>query len=249
MIDLIFQPEQNNEPLVINTETAIEMADFQVVNKKKKSRKRRSETLSGTNSAPSGGLSSGDPSMSNSTNPRNRRKSSCSMPVSDKSDSSDLDSVHSLPVSAKLGSNVNSYAERVQVLNSSSQTKERPVFLNSVEHFPELCRVNNNNVNIDNNVNVNSVSVIESKLRPAVIIPVSNKEQFYEVSGLTFGFEVNEQLLALDNDVDCEVKNSTPKVCSADSFTARFVVPVIEFNYNHDKIVSYVGQGKTSTIN
>lgn len=126
------------------------------------------------------------------------------------------------------------------------------VFLNSVEHFPELCRVNNNSNmvnNVDNTVNViNSVSVIER--RPAVIIPVSNKDPLYEISGLTFGFEVNEQLLALDNDVtlnisDGEVKtNSQPKVTgNADTFTARFVAPVIEFNYNHDKIVSYVGQG------
>lgn len=229
------------------------MADFQVVNKKKKSRKRRSDTVSGTSSAPSGGLRTGDSSMSASST-RNRRKSSCSMPVSDKSDSSDLDSVHSLPVSAKLGSNVNAYAERAHLGPQSppkdptrKQNSPTP-FLNSVEHFPELCRVNNNsnNVNnVDNTVSVNSVCVSVCR-RPAVIIPVSNKDPFYEVSGLTFGFEVNEQLLALDNEVgDSDVKsNSTPKVGTADSFTARFVAPVIEFNYNHDKIVSYVGQGK-----
>lgn len=231
------------------------MADFQVVNKKKKSRKRRSDTVSGTLSAPSGSLQTGD-SMPASNTTRNRRKSSCSMPVSDKSDSSDLDSVHSLPVSAKLSSNVNSYADKA---NSTPQKENTPInnsptpFLNSVEHFPELCRVNNNannlnvNVNVNSIINVNSISVNNNETRrPVVIIPVSNKEPFYEVSGLTFGFEVNEQLLALDNEmVDVDIKNnSAPKLTTADSFMARFVAPVIEFNYNHDKIVSYVGQGK-----
>lgn len=271
------------------------MSDFQVVNKKKKSRKRRSETVCGTSSAPSGGLPHDHSSASNLNNSRNRRKSSCSMPVSDKSDSSDLDSVHSLPVSAKLsGGNSNSYAERVNLSNnhyqvtSTSSPKEKSSnqnhqkieatpFLNSVEHFPELChRVNNsnnaNNNNIFNNVinnmdnnNVNSVSVnnVENNRRPVVIIPILNKEPLYEVSELTFGFEVNEQLLALDYNINSVENNNSEsekvtlnhninnnnvnsvKTCNADSFTARFIAPkIIEFNYNHDKIVSYVGTGK-----
>lgn len=215
-----------------------------MVNKKKKSRKRRSDTVGGTASAPNSGMAPDDSSMSVSSSQRNRRKSSCSMPVSDKSDSSDLDSVHSLPVSAKLGGNV---------VNSPPEPPRRHMSptpcLNSVEHFPELCR-GVNNATVVNNVVENSVisanSVVMER-RPAVIIPVSSKDLSNEVSGLTFGFEVNEQLLALGPDMgDGDVKsNSAPKVGTADSFMARFVAPVIvHFNYNHDKIVSYVGQGK-----
>lgn len=52
-----------------------------------------------------------------------------------------------------------------------------------------------------------------------------------EVSGLVFGFEINEKLLSDD-------------VCN--SFISRFIMPV-KYNtsaYNHDKIVNFVGQGE-----
>lgn len=201
-------------------EATIEMSEFQVVNKKKKSRKRRNEPVS-----PQTQLSA----PQNSTPARNRRKSSCSMPVSDKSDSSDLDSVHSLPVSAKLG-NVSYANATTQVNIQNCEIKPTAPLLNSVEHFPELTKV---------------ISVIER--RPPVIIPVSNRDN--EVSGLTFGFEINEQLLALEpeceNDSDIVAPVCPPlAVCPADSFTARYLPPVLLNNYNHDKIVTYVGLGE-----
>lgn len=65
--------------------------------------------------------------------------------------------------------------------------------------------------------------------RPAVVI--LSGEAVKEVSGLVFGFEINEKLLSDD-------------VC--DSFMSRFVLPV-KMNtsaYNHDKIVSFIGQGE-----
>lgn len=64
--------------------------------------------------------------------------------------------------------------------------------------------------------------------RPAVVI-LSGETK--EVSGLVFGFEINEKLLSDD-------------VC--DNFMSRFVLPV-KLNtttYNHDKIVSFIGQGE-----
>lgn len=67
---------------------------------------------------------------------------------------------------------------------------------------------------------------------PAVVI-LSGETK--EVSGLVFGFEVNEKLLSDD-------------VC--DTFMSRFVVPV-KFNtdaYNHDKIVNFIGQGENTFL-
>lgn len=218
-LKLKFQ-EQNTEVLHLNVETTIEMSEFQVVNKKKKSRKRRNEPASPQTQ---------DLAPQTSAPARNRRKSSCSMPVSDKSDSSDLDSVHSLPVSAKLANtsyaNVMTQSKEVAVTENSEKVRRAPL-LNSVE-FPELTKVNN--------------SVVVCDRRPAVIIPVSNKDS--EVSGLTFGFEINEQLLALEPDCENDICVNT-----ADSFTARYIQPVVLNNYNHDKIVSYVGQGKNVSI-
>ncbi|RZC42440.1 micronuclear linker histone polyprotein-like [Asbolus verrucosus] len=91
----------NMEPLPIQnlysnaSAENLESAEFRVVTKKKKSKKRRS-SVSGrtkTSSNPTGKGSARGPS------PDLRRKSACSVPHSEKSnDSSDVDSVHSLPI-------------------------------------------------------------------------------------------------------------------------------------------------------
>lgn len=254
-------------------EPAVEMSEFQVVNsKKKKSRKRRpGETSAGGSSNPHDNNPPDiDAPMANSTaNPqRNRRKSSCSMPVSDKSDSSDLDSVHSLPVSAKLVAV--SYADVASVVTPPVASEAPPKrrlsptpFLNSVEHFPELCRSTAANTNSCFNAsvtqetapsapsancatsatnNIKNVSNVHVDSRPPVIIPVSKDP--IDVSGLTFGFEVNEQLLALGSETPAQECDGVTTLNMADSFTARYLAPVVLHNYNHDKIVSYVGQGE-----
>lgn len=61
--------------------------------------------------------------------------------------------------------------------------------------------------------------------RPAVVIMSGEGN---DVSGLTFGFDINEQLLSDD-------------VC--DNFVARFAVPEVELNENHDRIVSFIANG------
>ncbi|KAF5284192.1 hypothetical protein FQR65_LT00192 [Abscondita terminalis] len=66
--------------------------------------------------------------------------------------------------------------------------------------------------------------------RPAVVILSGNGK---EVSGLTFGFEINEQLLSDD-------------VC--DNFTSRFLVPHNFHRHNHDKIVNFIGLAWEDTL-
>lgn len=233
-------------------ETTLEMSEFQVVNKKKKSRKQRrpGDSTGVASAAVSGGPAGDGEDVHPSSNASNRRKSSCSMPVSDKSDSSDLDSVHSLPVSAKLGN--------VPVATYADMASPPTPFLNSVEHFPELCRPVTNSPQEQANVCVNASANADPK-RPPVIIPVSREP--IEVSGLTFGFELNEQLLALGNEApptptptptppqpnECHVPTHA-NAHMADSFTARYLAPVVLNNYNHDKIVSYVGQGESRLL-
>lgn len=76
---------------------------------------------------------------------------------------------------------------------------------------------NNNNVNDDGN--------------PAVVI-LSGETK--EVSGLVFGFEINEKLLSDD---------------VYDTFMSRFVLPVKNNTnaYNHDKIVSFIQEGNNNS--
>lgn len=67
--------------------------------------------------------------------------------------------------------------------------------------------------------------------RPAVVILSDNGK---EVSDLTFGFEVNEQLLSDD-------------VC--DYFISRFHVPDVFQKHNHDKIVNFIGLSWEDALN
>ncbi|KAB0791504.1 hypothetical protein PPYR_03304 [Photinus pyralis] len=67
--------------------------------------------------------------------------------------------------------------------------------------------------------------------RPAVVILSDNGK---EVSDLTFGFEVNEQLLSDD-------------VC--EYFTTRFHVPEVFHKHNHDKIVNFIGLSWEDALN
>ncbi|GJQ78099.1 hypothetical protein Trydic_g2437 [Trypoxylus dichotomus] len=78
---------------------------------------------------------------------------------------------------------------------------------------------NSSNNNVSNNSNNNN--------RPAVVILSGNGDK--EVSGITFGFDINEQLLSDD-------------VCA--DFLARFVPPKdcdITNGFNLDKIVNFIG--------
>lgn len=92
-------------------------------------------------------------------------------------------------------------------------------------HFAQIQEQQQNNNYCDNSARTNNNN---NNNRPAVVI-LSGETK--EVSGLVFGFEINEKLLSDD-------------VC--DNFMSRFVLPV-KLNtstYNHDKIVSFIGQGK-----
>lgn len=76
----------------------------------------------------------------------------------------------------------------------------------------------------------NSCDSERTNTRPAVVILSGNGK---EVSGLTFGFEINEQLLSDD-------------VC--DNFTSRFYVPDVFQKHNHDKIVNFIGLAWEDTL-
>lgn len=83
---------------------------------------------------------------------------------------------------------------------------------------------NNSNINNSNAVNCNNNN---NNSRPAVVILSGNGDK--EVSGITFGFDINEQLLSDD-------------VCA--DFLARFVPPKdcdITNGFNLDKIVNFIG--------
>lgn len=90
---------------------------------------------------------------------------------------------------------------------------------------------NNNNNNSCDSVVVERTNNSNNNNQPPAVVILSGETK--EVSGLVFGFEINEKLLSDD-------------VC--DTFMSRFVLPV-KYNtnaYNHDKIVSFIGQGKVS---
>ncbi|XP_018328656.1 putative uncharacterized protein DDB_G0277255 isoform X2 [Agrilus planipennis] len=78
-----------------------------------------------------------------------------------------------------------------------------------------------------------------TNVRPAVVILSGNASKGAEVSGLTFGFEVNEQLLSDD-------------VC--ERFAARFVAPQHDVYRNHqrhgyEKIVNFIGKSWDEIVN
>lgn len=90
---------------------------------------------------------------------------------------------------------------------------------------------NNNNDSSNSAASEKSLEVCDNneRTRPAVVILSGDASK--EVSGITFGFDINEQLLCGD-------------VCS--DFVARYFVPEsINANYyNHEKLVNYIGGGK-----
>lgn len=124
----------------------------------------------------------------------------------------------------------------VQNLKNSVQTQQQQQVTS--EH-DKTCTPLDNNVNNDvqSAPLIDNRSVVEncdserttSCMRPAVVILSGDDSK--EISGITFGFDINEQLLSDD-------------VCN--DFIARFVVPELPNNngYNHDKIVNFIGSGK-----
>ncbi|XP_057323619.1 uncharacterized protein LOC130666529 isoform X1 [Microplitis mediator] len=101
-------PRKNSKKINIDVEPEPE---FLVVTKKKKSkRQQRSSSGSRTQNLVNSSYLSRRRDFVNdyttSHSPEYRRKSACSVPPSDKSDSSDLDSVHSLPVTSNIKHNV-----------------------------------------------------------------------------------------------------------------------------------------------
>lgn len=162
--------------------TNIEAAEFHVVTKKKKTKKRqileeakqinqRDQMQSharNLNNSTSGSANKYQPSSSY-TNDRdiymnslvtqeNRRKSTSSMPPSDKSDSSDLDSVHSLPIESttNCASSIISYAEIARKAN-------QPEKLSNVNAWPSVSQNGKNSESPENSNTSTSSSIVSSR--------------------------------------------------------------------------------------
>lgn len=104
-----------------------------------------------------------------------------------------------------------------------------PAFMNPMTNIPPQ-EAHSRTVNeVDTSVVPGSENCDSDRTssRPAVVILSGECK---EVSGLTFGFDINEQLLSDD-------------VC--ENFTSRFFVPNVFQNHNHDKIVNFIGLGKS----
>lgn len=165
--------------------TIIEAADFQVVAKKKKTKKRQileeakaKQQLNqrdqmqthGRNPINNNTMNSGNKYQPSSsyTNDReiyvnslmakeNRRKSTSSVPPSDKSDSSDLDSVHSLPIESTTPCpSIISYAEIARKAN-------QPEKLTNVNVWPPVSQNGKNSESPENSNTSTSSSTVSSR--------------------------------------------------------------------------------------
>lgn len=166
--------------------TNIEAAEFHVVTKKKKTKKRQiieeakakqqmsqrdqnqthgrnsnnNTTSSGNKYQPSSTYTNDREVYVNSLMTKeNRRKSTSSVPPSDKSDSSDLDSVHSLPIESTTGctSSIISYAEMARKAN------QQPDKLSNVNAWPSVSQNGKNSESPENSNTSTSSSIISSK--------------------------------------------------------------------------------------
>lgn len=124
--------------------------------------------------------------------------------------------------------------------NYFSEHVNEPLMNNNVNQ----CQVNmindNNNKKLSNNVNNNNCTNDKSLLnvcdndrtRPAVVILSGDNGK--DVTGITFGFDINEQLLLGD-------------VCS--DFISRYIVPetIYSKSYEHERMIHFIGNGKKET--
>lgn len=167
--------------------TNIEAAEFHVVTKKKKTKKRQiieeakakqqqmhqrndqghthgrhtnSNAAMGHKYQPSSTYTNDRDIYVNSIMAKeNRRKSTSSVPPSDKSDSSDLDSVHSLPVeSTTTSTSIISYAEIARKANQQQQEK-----LSNVNAWPPVSHNGKNSESPENSNTSTSSSTVSSK--------------------------------------------------------------------------------------
>lgn len=166
--------------------TNVEAAEFHVVTKKKKTKKRqileeakakqqqmnsqRDQTQShgrGFNSNASIGnkyqpsstyTNDRDIYVNSITTKENRRKSTSSVPPSDKSDSSDLESVHSLPIeSTTTSTSIISYAEIARKSNN------QPEKLSNANAWPAVSHIGKNSESPENSNISTSSSTVSSK--------------------------------------------------------------------------------------
>ncbi|XP_031638243.1 putative mediator of RNA polymerase II transcription subunit 26 isoform X2 [Contarinia nasturtii] len=166
--------------------TNVEAAEFHVVTKKKKTKKRQiieeakaKQQMSQRDQTQLHGRQSNNNTSNSSqkyqpsstyTNDRdiyvnslmtkeNRRKSTSSVPPSDKSDSSDLDSVHSLPIESTTGctSSIISYAEMARKAN------QQPDKLSNVNAWPSVSQNGKNSESPENSNTSTSSSIVSSK--------------------------------------------------------------------------------------
>lgn len=168
--------------------TNIEAAEFHVVTKKKKTKKRqiieeakaKQQQMSNQRNDqghPHGRHTNSNASMAHKYQPsftytndrdiyvnsimakENRRKSTSSVPPSDKSDSSDLDSVHSLPIeSTTTSTSIISYAEIARKANQQQQEK-----LSNVNAWPPVSHNGKSSESPENSNTSASSSTVSSK--------------------------------------------------------------------------------------
>lgn len=89
---------------------------------------------------------------------------------------------------------------------------------------------NTNSANCDTSVRT-TTTTNDLDERPPPVVILSGMGKNKEVSGLVFGFDINEQLLSED-------------ICQ--DFIARFMAPEVytHSSHNHDKIVNFIGSSK-----
>lgn len=180
-IDVVASTNASIESIPAN----VESAEFHVVTKKKKTKKRQiieeakakqqqmssqrdqMQSLNRNNNTAIGGhkyqpsstyTNDRDIYVNSIMTKENRRKSTSSVPPSDKSDSSDLDSVHSLPIeSTTTSTSLISYAEIARKANN------QPEKLSNANAWPTVSQNGKNSETPDNSNTSTSSSTVSSK--------------------------------------------------------------------------------------
>lgn len=204
----------------------LETAEFRVVTKKKKSKKRRNSISSSHRQQYSRDSNSSD--FNRVPSPELRRTQACSVPHSEKSnDSSDADSVHSLPIDGNVPA---SYADIAKHSNSLERPKwNRPP---SERRASENVREKNKVVSSpesDKNENVTE--------KPVKVKPQAVTQGVQTAPWLQHVLHVEKPPLACNAVVHVGVKNLPPDVHNIENF------PSIQGNNKSANVVN-----KNSTI-
>lgn len=206
----------NMEPLPLqnlyNNASAenLESAEFRVVTKKKKSKKRRN-SISGRTKGSTPGSKGG----ARGPSPDMRRKSACSVPHSEKSnDSSDVDSVHSLPIdtqrldlaTARLNTPI-SYADMAKNNEKIKERKTDKVPKDVTCVLINSCDLNKNDACVKIPPDVHNIKNFPAISKVAVQVNVDKMKYSNKIRNVNVKNNVNkimtcarEQLNHLQND-------------------------------------------------